>query len=79
MEEKEEPKRTDGTRGEKERAEMLGTVLIGRLHFMRWTGPSCNWSPLNCRSLGNCPFFAPTVTTAPAINPGEKKIYPLSR
>lgn len=40
---------------------------------MRWTGLSCNWSPLNCRSLGNCPFFAPTVTTASAINLEEKK------
>lgn len=36
-------------------------VLIGRLHLMHWPGPSCNWSPLNCRSLGNCLFFAPTL------------------
>lgn len=57
------------------------TVLIGRLHFMRWTGLSCNWSPLNCRSLGNCPFFAPTVTTTAGNKPRGgrgKKIYPLS-
>lgn len=45
---------------------------------MRWTGLSCNWSPLNCRSLGNCPFFAPTVTTAGNKPRRKKKIYPLS-
>lgn len=48
--------------GDVERAKMLNSA--------HWTvasyapagrTPSCNWSPLNCRSLGNCPFFAPAL------------------
>lgn len=49
------------------------TVLIGRLHLMHWPGPSCNWSPLNCRSLGNCLFFAPTLRLWLESNKKRKK------
>lgn len=58
--------------GDAERVRRCWTVLIGRSHLMRWTGPSCNWSPLNCRSLGNCLFFAPALRLRPESD-GERE------